>query len=147
MPSPLGSNRALQGLASKRPSTRNLIALVLHAILPDMTLVTTETIPGQEILAVHGIVEGNSVRMRHVGKDVAQSFKNLLGGDLAAHAEMLAAARKEAVERLTQQATALGGNAVVNVRFATTAITASVAEVFVYGTAVTVRPFGTPGVG
>ncbi len=106
-----------------------------------MIVVTTETIPGQEILAVHGIVEGNSVRMRHVGKDVAQGFKNLVGGELSAHTEMLAQARAEAMDRMTRQATALGANAIISVRFATSAITASVAEVYVYGTAVTVRPF------
>lgn len=106
-----------------------------------MIVVTTETVPGQEILAVHGIVEGNSVRMRHVGRDVAQGFKNLMGGELSAHTQMLAQARNEALERLTKQATAIGANAVIGVRFETSAITASVAEIYVYGTAVTVRPF------
>jgi uncharacterized protein YbjQ (UPF0145 family) len=107
-----------------------------------MIVVTTETVPGQEILAVHGIVEGNSVRMRHVGKDVAQGFKNLVGGELSSHAEMLETARAEAMDRMTKQATSLGANAIIGLRFATSAITASVAEVYVYGTAVTVRPFG-----
>ena len=105
-----------------------------------MIVVTTETIPGQEILAVHGIVEGNSVRMRHVGKDVAQGFKNLMGGALDSHADMLVEARAEAMQRLTDRAKAMGANGVIGLRFATSALTASVAEVYVYGTAVTVRP-------
>ena len=105
-----------------------------------MIVVTTETIPGQEILAVHGIVEGNSVRMRHVGRDVAQGFKNLVGGEMTSHADMLVEARTEAMQRMTERAKALGGNAVIGVRFATSALTASVAEVYIYGTAVTVQP-------
>jgi uncharacterized protein YbjQ (UPF0145 family) len=105
-----------------------------------MIVVTTETIPGQEIVAVYGIVEGNSVRMRHAGKNVAEGFKNLMDGELTSHSDMLVEARKEALERMNKQATVLGANAVTGVRFATSAITASVAEVYVYGTAVTVTP-------
>jgi uncharacterized protein YbjQ (UPF0145 family) len=105
-----------------------------------MIIVNTETIPGKKIIEVKGLVQGNTVRAKHVGKDIAASFKNLVGGELKGYTELLTEARREATSRMMAQAQELGANAIVNVRFATSAITAGAAEIMAYGTAVVVAP-------
>lgn len=105
-----------------------------------MIVVNTETIPGCEITAVLGIVQGNTVRSKHMGRDIAASFKNLVGGELKGYTELLTEARREALERMMSQAEQLGANAVVNVRFTTSAVTQGAAELYAYGTAVTTTP-------
>ncbi len=107
-----------------------------------MIVVNTETVPGMDIVAVKGIVQGNTIRAKHVGRDIAASFKNLVGGELKGYTELLTEARREAMERMLAQAEQLGANAVVNVRFSTSAVTAGAAEIYAYGTAVTVQPSG-----
>ena len=103
-----------------------------------MIVVNTETIPGMEIAEVRGIVQGNTVRAKHVGRDIAASLKNIVGGELTGYTELLTEARRQALERMLAQAEQLGANAVVNVRFSTSAITAGAAEIYAYGTAVVV---------
>jgi len=105
-----------------------------------MIVVNTETIPGYEILEVKGLVQGNTIRAKHLGRDVAAGFKNLLGGELKGYTELLTEARRQAMERMLAQAQQLGANAVVNVRFTTSAVTQGAAELYAYGTAVTVQP-------
>ena len=105
-----------------------------------MIVVNTETIAGYEILEVKGLVQGNTIRAKHLGRDVAASFKNLLGGELKGYTELLIEARRQALERMLAQAEQLGANAVVNVRFTTSAVTQGAAELYAYGTAVTVEP-------
>ena len=102
-----------------------------------MVIVNTETIPGMKIVGVKGLVQGNTVRAKHVGKDIAASFKNLVGGELKGYTELLVESRREAVARMIDQAEEIGANAIVNVRFATSSITAGAAELYAYGTAVT----------
>jgi uncharacterized protein YbjQ (UPF0145 family) len=103
-----------------------------------MILVNTETIPGHAILEVKGLVQGSTVRAKHVGRDIAASFKNLVGGELKGYTELLVESRREATERMIGQARELGANAVVNVRFATSSVTTGAAELYAYGTAVIV---------
>jgi len=103
-------------------------------------LVNTETIPGMQVADVKGIVQGNTVRAKHLGRDIGASLKNLVGGELKGYTELLTEARREAVERMIAQAEQLGANAVINVRFSTSAVTAGAAEIYAYGTAVTVGP-------
>lgn len=105
-----------------------------------MIVVNTETIAGYEILEVKGLVQGNTIRAKHLGRDVAASFKNLLGGELKGYTELLIEARRQALERMLAQAEQLDANAVVNVRFTTSAVTQGAAELYAYGTAVTVKP-------
>lgn len=105
-----------------------------------MIIVNTETITGYRITAVKGIVQGNTVRAKHLGRDIAASFKNILGGELKGYTELLTEARREAMERMMAQAKQLGANAVVNVRFTTSAVTAGASELYAYGTAVIVEP-------
>jgi uncharacterized protein YbjQ (UPF0145 family) len=109
-----------------------------------MIIVNTETIPGYNIVAVRGMVQGNTVRAKHVGRDIAASLKNLVGGELRGYTELLTEARREAVERMMQQAQQLEANAIVNVRFSTSSVTSGAAELYAYGTAVVVERIAQP---
>jgi len=104
-----------------------------------MLVANTETIAGYDVVEVKGIVQGNTVRAKHAGRDIAASLKNLVGGELKGYTELLTEARREALERMLAQAQQLQANAVVNVRFTTSAVTAGAAEMFAYGTAVIVE--------
>ena len=101
-----------------------------------MIVVNTETIPGQEIVELKGLVQGNTIRAKHVGRDIGAGLKNLVGGELKAYTELMTEARREAVRRMVAQAEALGANAVVNVRFTTSQVANGAAELYAYGTAV-----------
>ncbi len=98
----------------------------------------TESIPGRKIVEFYGVVTGNTVRAKHVGRDIMAGLKNIVGGELKGYTELLQDSRKEATERMIEQAQAMGANAVVNVRFATSSISQGAAELFAYGTAVRV---------
>ncbi len=105
-----------------------------------MIVVNTETIPGVRVVQVKGLVQGNTVRAKHIGRDIAASFKNIVGGELKGYTELLTESRREALERMLAQAEELGANAVVNVRFSTSSVTQGAAEMYAYGTAVVVEP-------
>ncbi|MCH2476149.1 MAG: YbjQ family protein [Gemmatimonadetes bacterium] len=99
----------------------------------------TEDIPGQQIVEFYGVVTGSTVRAKHIGRDIAASLKNFVGGELKGYTELLQEARKEALHRMMEQARSVGANAVVNVRFATSSVAQGAAELFAYGTAVKVE--------
>ena len=101
-----------------------------------MLVSNLEIIPGRRIAAHLGLVQGNTVRAKHVGKDIFASLKNIVGGELTSYTELMQEARTEAVERMVREAESIGANAVLNVRFATTSITAGAAEILAYGSAV-----------
>ena len=101
-----------------------------------MQVVNIETIPGKTITEVRGLVQGNTVRAKHVGRDIMAGFKNIVGGELKGYTELLVEARRQAVERMMAQAEQLGANAIVNVRFSTSSVTGGAAELYAYGTAV-----------
>ena len=103
-----------------------------------MFMTNIETVPGKTITACHGVVSGSSVRSKHVGRDIMAGLKNMVGGELKGYTELLEESRAQATERMQAQATQMGANAVVNVRFSTSSVTAGAAEIYVYGTAVTV---------
>lgn len=107
-----------------------------------MIVVNTEFIPGKKIVEIKGLVQGNTVRAKHVGRDIIASLKNIVGGELKGYTELLVESRREALSRMLAQAQELGANAVVNVRFATSSITAGAAELYVYGTAVLIEESG-----
>jgi uncharacterized protein YbjQ (UPF0145 family) len=104
-----------------------------------MILSNTEMIPGKQIVTFFGVVSGSTVRAKHIGRDFMASLKNLVGGELKGYTELLQEARTEALERMKQEAESLGANAVVNVRFSTSSVAQGAAELFAYGTAVTVE--------
>ena len=101
-----------------------------------MIIVNTEYVAGREIMETKGLVQGNTVRAKNVGRDIAAGFKNLLGGEIRGYTELLEEARQEATDRMVREAQQLGANAIVNVRFATSSISAGASELYAYGTAV-----------
>ena len=101
-----------------------------------LLLSTLETVPGYSIQKHLGLVQGSSVRAKHFGRDIMAGFKNMVGGELKGYTELLQETRDEAIARMKQEAAAIGANAVLNVRLATSSVTAGAAEVFAYGTAV-----------
>lgn len=101
-----------------------------------MFLSNIEVIPDREIIKHLGLVQGSTVRAKHVGRDIMAGFKNILGGELVAYTELMSEARQEATQRMIQQAESMGANAVINVRFATSSVAQGAAELFAYGTAV-----------
>ncbi len=105
----------------------------------EIILTNTETVPGKTIVQFFGVVTGNTVRAKHVGRDIMAGLKNIVGGELKGYTELLSESRQEATQRMLEQARSLGANAVVNVRFATSSIAQGAAELFAYGTAVRVE--------
>lgn len=103
-----------------------------------MIVTSTEHIPGYE-MEILGIVVGNTVRAKHLGKDVMSGLKSIVGGELQEYTEMLSDARAESMNRMINAAKNMGADAVVNVRFTTSQTMASAAELLAYGTAVKLR--------
>jgi len=118
--------------------------IVCFGILPrlkrgiTMILVNTDYITGKEFDML-GLVQGATIQSKHIGKDIGAGFKSLVGGELAGYTEMMIEARNIATERMIQMAEKLGADAVINVRFTTSAVTPGAAEVMAYGTAVKFR--------
>lgn len=104
-----------------------------------MEITNIENIPGKTIVEHFGVVLGSSVRAKHAGRDLMAGLKNIVGGELAGYTELLRESRKEAQSRMIAQAKSVGANAIVNVRFSTSSITAGAAEILCYGTAVKVN--------
>ena len=104
-----------------------------------MMVSNLEIVPGRRVVKHLGLVQGSTVRAKHVGKDLLASLKNIVGGELTSYTELLLEARKEATERMVEQAEAVGANAVLNVRFSTSSITQGAAELLAYGTAVVIE--------
>lgn len=104
-----------------------------------MIVTNIETVPGKQIVRHLGMVQGSTVRAKHVGRDILASLKNIVGGELKAYTELLNESREQATQRMLEQAQAVGANAVVNVRFSTSSVAVGAAELFVYGTAVVVE--------
>ena len=103
-----------------------------------MILVNTDYITGKE-LEIIGLVKGSTIQSKHIGRDIAQSFKTIVGGELKAYTKMMEDARRIATERMEAEAEALGADAVINIRYTTSAVMQGAAEVLAYGTAVKFR--------
>ena len=101
-----------------------------------MLMTNLETVPGRRVVRHLGLVQGSTVRAKNVGRDIMAGLKNLVGGELTGYTELLQEARQEAMDRLAQQASVLGANAVLNVRFTTSSVAQGAAELLAYGTAV-----------
>jgi len=102
----------------------------------DIILTNTETVPGRDIVRHLGLVQGSTVRAKHVGRDIMAGLKNIVGGELKGYTELLSDAREEATKRMCEEAKGMGANAVVNVRFSTSSVAAGASELYAYGTAV-----------
>lgn len=101
-----------------------------------MLLSNLEVLPNKRVSKHLGLVQGSTVRAKHVGKDILAGFKNILGGELKSYTELMQEARAEATERMIEQARNIDANAILNIRFATSSVAQGAAELFAYGTAV-----------
>ncbi len=106
--------------------------------MAELIVTNLETVPGKTITAHMGLVQGNTVQAKHVGRDIMAGLKNIVGGELKGYTELLSTAREQATLRMIEEAKALGANAVVNVRYSTSSITQGASELYAYGTAVKV---------
>lgn len=104
-----------------------------------MIVVNTDFIPGKKIVKSLGIVKGNTIRARHIGKDILAALKNIVGGEIEEYTKMLGESREQALDRMVEDARQLGADAVINVRFATSEMMKNAAELLAYGTAVKVE--------
>ena len=102
-------------------------------------LVTTDFVPGKEIKKVLGLVRGNTIRARHIGRDISAALKNIVGGEIRDYTKMMAESREQAIDRMVEEAESLGANAIINVRFTTSMIMQSASEILAYGTGVIVE--------
>lgn len=104
-----------------------------------MILTTTDTIPGKKITKTLGLVKGNTIRARHIGRDIVAGLRNIVGGEIVEYTKMLAESREQALDRMQEQAGKLGANAVVGMKFVTSYVMGGAAELLAYGTAVVVE--------
>ena len=104
-----------------------------------MIVVTTPDLPGRKVTEVLGLVRGNTIRARHIGHDFMAGLRNIVGGEITDYTKMLAEAREQALDRMTEDARQLGANAVVGMRFSTSAVMGGAAELVAYGTGVVVE--------
>ena len=104
-----------------------------------MTVVTTPNIPGKNVVRTLGLVRGNTIRARHVGKDIMAAMRNLVGGEVTEYAKLLAESREQALDRMAEQTEELGANAVIGLQFQPSVVMGGAAEMMAYGTAVVVE--------
>ena len=104
-----------------------------------MIISTIHEIAGKEITEVLGLVRGNTIRARHVGKDIMAGFKNIVGGEITDYTKMMAESREQAIDRMIAEAKSLGADAVVGIRFSTSSVMQGAAELMAYGTAVRLK--------
>ena len=102
-------------------------------------LVTTPTIPEKKIVRTLGLVRGNTIRARHIGKDIMAGLRNLVGGEVTEYAKLLAESREQALDRMVAEAEKLNANAITGVQFQTSVIMGGAAEMMAYGTAVIIE--------
>lgn len=105
-----------------------------------MIVVTTADVPGMRVIQTLGLVRGNTIRSRHLGRDIMAVLRNLAGGEIREYTKMMAEAREQAIDRMVEEAQALGADAVVMVRFQTAEVMKGAAEMMCYGTAVRLQP-------
>jgi len=101
-----------------------------------MILTTTEKISGKEISQIIGMVKGNTIRARNVGRDILAIAKNVVGGEIKEYTALMAQSREQAIDRMKEEAEKKGADAIVSVRITTSSVTAGAAEILAYGTAV-----------
>lgn len=104
-----------------------------------MLLSTTPYIDGKKIVKHLGLVRGNTIRARHVGRDIMASIKNIVGGEISDYTKMMAEAREQSIDRMLEEAKKLGANAVVGINFSTSMMMQAASEILVFGTAVVVE--------
>ena len=104
-----------------------------------MIITTTDYIPNKEVKEILGLVKGNTIRARHIGRDIMAGLKNIVGGEIKSYTQLLTSAREEAVNRMIEEATKLSADAIINIRFSTSAVMQGASEIMAYGTAVKLK--------
>ena len=104
-----------------------------------MIITTTETIVGKKIVKTLGIARGNTIRARHVGRDILAGLRNIVGGEIREYTKLMAESREQALDRMRDEAGRMGANAIVCLKFSTSYLSAGAAELLAYGTAVVVE--------
>lgn len=104
-----------------------------------MILTTCETIAGKKVIKTLGLVKGNTIRARHLGRDIGAAFRNLVGGEIVEYTKLIAESREQSIDRMIEDAKALGANAIIQIRFSTSELMKGAAELLAYGTAVLVE--------
>jgi uncharacterized protein YbjQ (UPF0145 family) len=104
-----------------------------------MLLSTTETIEGKKIVKHLGLVRGNTIRARHIGRDIMAIIRHIIGGEISDYTKMMAESREQAIDRMIEEAQGLGANAIVGLGFMTSMVMGGASEILAYGTAVIVE--------
>jgi len=104
-----------------------------------MIIATTQTIPGKRVVRAIGLVRGNTIRARHIGRDLVAGLKGIVGGEISEYTKMIAEAREQALDRMVEEAEANGANAIVGLRLTTASMMQGAAELLAYGTAVVIE--------
>lgn len=104
-----------------------------------MIVVNTEGIEGKRVVRTLGLVRGNTIRARHLGRDITAALRTIVGGEISEYTKLFAESREQAIDRMVEEAEGLGANAVINVRFTTSMVMTGAAELMAYGTAVVVE--------
>lgn len=104
-----------------------------------MITTTTDNIPGKQVSEILGVVKGSTIQSKHIGSDIGAGLKQIIGGELKGYSKMIAKAREQAIERMTEEAKALDADAIICMRLTTSAVMAQAAEVLAYGTAVKLK--------
>ena len=104
-----------------------------------MIMTTTDAIPGKRVIKVLGLVRGNTIRARHLGRDILAVLRNIVGGEITEYTKLMAESREQALDRMRDEAARLGANAIVGLRFTTSFLSAGAAELLAFGTAVVVE--------
>lgn len=104
-----------------------------------MIVTTSQQIAGKRIVSCHGLVRGNTIRARHVGKDILAFFRNLVGGEITEYTKLMAESREQSIDRMRDEAKRLGANAIIATTFTTSMVSQAAAEILAVGTAVTIE--------
>jgi len=104
-----------------------------------MIVSTIEEVPGREVQEILGLVRGNTIRARHVGKDIMAGLRNIVGGEISEYTKLMGESREQALDRMVAQAEALGADAIIGARFTTSMVMTQASEILAYGTAVRLK--------
>ena len=107
--------------------------------MTNVIVTTTEEVPGKKVAKILGVVKGNTVRARNIGRDIAAGFKNIIGGEIKTYSDMTSHSRDEAFNRMVNQAIEMGADAVIGMKFMTSMVMAGASEMLAYGTAVKLK--------
>ena len=105
----------------------------------NIILTTSEDVAHKRVTKTRGLVKGNTIRARHLGRDIAATFRNMVGGEIGDYTKMIGESREQAIDRMVEEALALGANAIIAIRFSTSELMQGAAELLAYGTAVIVE--------